>query len=478
MKIKEYISGANPYMPLWEHVPDGEPRVFNHGGETRVYVYGSHDTAKTEYCGKDYVVWSAPITDLTDWRYDGVCFAADNILYAPDVVEKNGTYYMYIAMNKGEAIYVAESKSPAGPFENPHKTDFGFDIGVLVDDDGRCYAYWGFTKCYCAEINDDMATIKNGTFKANMIPHCDFRTNHWDTPNIDKEFCYFEAASIRKIFDKYVFIYSKRIKDGDRDKALPPNTNCYLDYAYSDSPLSGWVHGGTIINNSGAVTEKADGTKKRAYQTCNNHGSIAEINGSYYIFYHRGTGTDGYSRQAMLEPIDITFEDDKLYIGNIEFDENNNVKSCSEAEMTSQGAHTEGLDARKLISAGYACYIDSPDTKDRAYIKPIYDKNNPSAPVVNIKRGTVVGFKYINFGNVSPETLSIRLKPADGKIAVNVFVDSPNNKNDNTMCSIKTDCLKSDYQIFEFMLSRSVTGKHALYLEFNEECEFDLFSFD
>ena len=49
MSEKRYVRGANPYMPLWEHVPDGEPRVFTHKGETRVYVYGSHDTRRTEY---------------------------------------------------------------------------------------------------------------------------------------------------------------------------------------------------------------------------------------------------------------------------------------------------------------------------------------------------------------------------------------------------------------------------------------------
>ena len=47
MSRKAFVRGANPYMPLWEHVPDGEPRVFTHNGETRVYVYGSHDTERT-----------------------------------------------------------------------------------------------------------------------------------------------------------------------------------------------------------------------------------------------------------------------------------------------------------------------------------------------------------------------------------------------------------------------------------------------
>ena len=37
---------GNPYMPLWEHIPDGEPYVFedpDQPGKYRVYVYGSHD---------------------------------------------------------------------------------------------------------------------------------------------------------------------------------------------------------------------------------------------------------------------------------------------------------------------------------------------------------------------------------------------------------------------------------------------------
>ena len=74
--MKEYIKGANPYMPLWEHVPDGEPRVFEYNGEKRVYLYGSHDTLKTEYCGTDQVVWSAPVDDLTNWKCHGVCYTS------------------------------------------------------------------------------------------------------------------------------------------------------------------------------------------------------------------------------------------------------------------------------------------------------------------------------------------------------------------------------------------------------------------
>ena len=45
--------GQNPYLPLWEHIPDGEPRVFedpDQPGKYRAYIIGSHDLTYTAYC--------------------------------------------------------------------------------------------------------------------------------------------------------------------------------------------------------------------------------------------------------------------------------------------------------------------------------------------------------------------------------------------------------------------------------------------
>ena len=60
---------GNPYMPLWEHIPDGEPYVFedpDQPGKYRVYVYGSHDDLIDAYCGRDQVVWSASVDSLNN----------------------------------------------------------------------------------------------------------------------------------------------------------------------------------------------------------------------------------------------------------------------------------------------------------------------------------------------------------------------------------------------------------------------------
>src|SRR5215217_7610646 len=63
-----HTGAGNPYLPLWEHVPDGEPRVFedpDKPGKFRAYIIGSHDLRVNEYCGPDIRAWSAPVEDLT-----------------------------------------------------------------------------------------------------------------------------------------------------------------------------------------------------------------------------------------------------------------------------------------------------------------------------------------------------------------------------------------------------------------------------
>src|SRR3954471_14566926 len=90
-----YHAAGNPYLPLWEHVPDSEPRVFedpDNPGKYRIYITGSHDTAVTGYCGNDNRQWSAPVEDLSSWRDEGPVFTFQagnrwDTMYAPDLVE-------------------------------------------------------------------------------------------------------------------------------------------------------------------------------------------------------------------------------------------------------------------------------------------------------------------------------------------------------------------------------------------------------
>ena len=447
---------GNPFLPLWEHIPDGEPYVFedpDNPGQYRVYLYGSHDDLVTAYCGRDQVVWSAPVDNLTDWRYDGEIFSVNknangelldsaglaDVLFAPDVTMTtdsagNKVYYLYPNNQAGGRHgMVCKSSRPDGPFEvcnwskeNPNVTDgiLQFDPAVFVDDDGRVYGYWGFERSYAAEFDPvTMATVKPGTkIVEDMI----------SGRNQKGIFSFFEASSIRKIKDKYVFIYSRFTKDGEFGL---PISNYTLAYAYSDNPLGPWTYGGTIIDGRGRDVNEQGDTIATATVDGNTHGSICEINGQWWVFYHRQTGTDEYARQAMVAPIEVEVEEGpggKVFI--------------SEGEYTSEGFCTEGLNPLERHSAGIACWYTGPKTAihewpnntffgsyvassygtDDKFEKP-YDLKNNTNSVVNNTDGSIVGYKYFNFTETEGKKTSLLLNfiPEGIKGQIDIMIDSP-----------------------------------------------------
>ena len=472
--MKPFIKGANPYMPLWEHVPDGEPRVFEHNGEKRVYVYGSHDIERREYCGRDYVVWSAPVTDLTDWTCHGVSYEThyNSVLYAPDVVKKGDTYYLYAAEKRGSLIVAARSKTPWGPFEDPVETRLGFDPGILVDDDGRAYAYWGgcAAPCYIAELEEDMATVKADTLVANPLGHSTCPWDPVDDGHISLIDGFFEASSPRKVLGKYVYIFSRRYEKPVPEMGVFEPNNGFLSYRFSDSPFGPFIGGGDISFNGGEILRDSEGVGTMTYRWGNNHGSIMEVNGKWYVFYHRQTGVNEYSRQAMLEPVDVAMgKDGSLYIGDIRY-LNGEPVSSRPVEMTSQGAHINGLDAYAWISAGYACHIHG--SAQRAYIEPRYDKRDDvSTPVVGITSGTTVGFRYLQFGSDPPRSVTVaveRCRP----MRVLVRLDSYRGRVIACLDFPRTENVKTA------AVTSGVIGKHAVYFEFLSDEAGEIASFD
>ena len=482
---------GNPYLPLWEHIPDGEPYVFedpDHPGKQRVYIYGSHDTERTMYCGRDQVVWSAPVERPWEWRYDGVILdvktnrdgeplngeGLSDVLYAPDVClvvddDGNKTYYLYPNnMGGGRNTMVARSSRPDGPFEvcnwsadNPYWTEgvMGFDPGVLVDDDGRVYGYWGFSESHAGELDPEtMATLKPGTLAVDDM-----------VSNLNQEgvFRFFEASSIRKIKDKYVFVYSRWTARGEFGL---PDTNYTLAYAYSDHPLGPWTYGGTLIDGRARETGENGEVIASASPWGNTHGSICEINGQWYVFYHRQTGLNEYARQAMVSPITVSVEEGpggKVVI--------------SEGEYTSEGFALEGLNPLERHSAGIACwhtggsYIEPGYGTEDRFDAPWEPRNNMNRVVNNVD-GAIVGYKYFNLGKtIGCRHLKIRLQlvPEGMDGTITVWADRPwASQGGKAVGSI---LLTSDMPQESTELTIPVpelgrmTGKHALYFTFSSE---------
>ena len=420
---------ANPYLPLWEYIPDGEPRVFG----DRVYVYGSHDRAGSDkFC--DYVLkcWSAPVDNLNEWVCHGDIFhtradrdhasdtdwtAENNELYAPDVVEKDGKYYLYAYIVNATGC-VAVSDKPEGPFKLISKYKYTIpdeiccngwfiDPGVLVDDDGRTYIYCGFQRSFMAEVNSsNMYEIIDGSCIEHIIP-CEPDPEHGFD---EKDTLFFEACSLRKVNGTYYLIYS-------------PQRGSRLAYATSDKPTGPFVYRGYIVDNG------VD------YPGGNDHGSIACINGQWYIFYHRMTNNTIMSRRACVEKITI------LPDGTI-----------PPVEMTSLGFE-DALNPYRITAADIACVL-----KGGAFVT---EKNVFDRVITNITNGTVIGYKYFDFGDdYSSSTMefSAAINGCGCDCHMHIILDSEDGE-EIGVCDIG-----SDGGIVTSTV-KNVTGNHAVYFK-------------
>lgn len=406
---------ANPYLPNWEYIPDGEPRVFG----DRIYVYGSHDRKDSiDFCDYKLKVWSAPVSDPTKWVCHGDIFRSrdghdspsdvdwtDELLFAPDVVERGGKYYLYAYIVNAKGC-VAVADRPEGPFrllsrykyDIPNHYDNGtfIDPGVLVDDDGRVYVYCGYQGSYMCELKDNMYEAVPGSYKLDIIPTAE--------PH-----CFFEACSPRKINGTYYLIYS------------PQRGSC-LDYATSDSPTGPFTYRGTIIDNG------------IDFPGGNDHGSVCCINGQWYIFYHRMTNGTIMSRRGCVERIEI------LPDGTI-----------PQVEMTSLGFE-ESLNPYDFTQADTACVL-----KGGCYITEtsVFER-----PIVNVTDGCVMGWKYFDFGeDFASKTMQIRLKlrGTGSRGRVHVRLDSEDGEELGTV-DFAEDSGTAGARI------KAATGRHAVFL--------------
>lgn len=414
----------NPILPLWEHIPDGEPRVFG----DRVYLYGSHDRpASDSFCDTRLKVWSADIHDLSHWRChgdsflsrgekSGVTWLENGVLYAPDAVKIGEKYYLFVYVFYGKGC-VAVSDRPEGPFSLLHTYTWGederfpeevcengvlVDPGVLADDDGKVYIYGGFERSWMAQVNPEKPwQVIPGTYRTDVIPAAE-------------PFCFFEAASPRKIGNTYYLVFS-------------PRRGSRLAYATAPSPEGPFTYRGFIIDNG------AD------YPGGNNHGGLAKIEGQWYIFYHRTSNGSVFSRQACAEKITIRAD------GTI-----------PAVEMTSLGFQ-DSLNPFEPTPAHWACVLRGGMVK---HINPL------RTLIADLKRGSVVGYKYFDFGNGGSGTsltLYLKARGVGESGCIRVLLDDP--EEGEQIAALPFFC---DSALLKAEIP-PITGRHALYFRLEDD---------
>lgn len=433
--MQEFKDCRNPVLPTNLHIPDPEAHVMPDG---RVYVYGSWDQEENIYCSKEYRVFSSE--NMVDWMDHGISFDSskvpwvfdqhapkypssidwskptpflkkmiekdtkdgkleipkfpDDMLFAPDAIHRDGKYYLYFCMaDSSEGVAVADK--PEGPFDQAVQLPCGgIDPAVFIDEDGQAYFYWGQFSAHVAKLKDNMVEFEEGSIVNNIVT--------------EEEHYFHEGSSLRKRGDTYYFVYSSMVRG-------KPTS---LAYATSKSPVGPFEYKGVIVDNDGCDPE-----------SWNNHGSIEEVNGQWYVFYHRSSQNRQQKRRLCIEP--IYFNED----GTIQ-----------EVQMSSQGAG-RSFRINETIEAYRACQLSG-----SVYIAP---SKNDMEILTSIKDGDEAIYRYVEWDKpVYDSSVS-----ATGSGEINIYLDNHQEPSGSII-------LENGYIISSTF--QGTPGKHEIKLEFNK----------
>jgi beta-xylosidase len=257
---------ANPVLPGW--YADPEAHVF----DGRYWIYPTYSAPYDEQLFMD----AFSSADLVTWeKHPGILDATDvswarRALWAPSVVEKDGTYYLFFSANDIQdddeegGLGVAVSDRPGGPFEDTlgrpligrfHNGAQPIDPYVFRDADGAHYLiYGGWRHCNIARLNDAFTGFR---------PWDDGTTFREITPE-----GYVEGSFMLLRGGRYYFMWSEGGWTGP-DYAVA--------YSVADSPAGPFERAGRILQQDPSVATGAG------------HHSVlhAPASGRWYIVYHR-----------------------------------------------------------------------------------------------------------------------------------------------------------------------------------------------
>ncbi len=419
-----YLFSQNPISPPGVYIADPSAHVWKDG---KLYVYGSLDESCDYYCSWIHHVMVTE--DLKTWKIDQNIFASkgkgdkvnynNSLLFAPDCAVYKDTFYLYYCQpDNSSAEGVASSVSPIGPFTVGQRLNLGgynqIDPSLFMDDDGQAYYLWGQFSMKMAKMKSNMRELDLSTLKDSIITE-------------DKHY-FHEGAFMAKRNGIYYLVYA------DISRAEMPTC---IGYATSKSPFGPYTYGGVIVDNDHCNPGN-----------WNNHGSIAEFKGKWYVFYHRSTQGCNKMRKACIEP--IAFNEDG---------------SIPEVEMTSQGASGPLL-ATSKIEAERACLL-----LGNIRVQPITLDNDG---LFQIENGDKAAFKYIDFDK-GVKTISLRIKPGTGGGRIVVYLDQPWYRK-LAEINLGTSEGTSEWQILSSAVE-NVTGTHALWFQFSGRGK-DLLSID
>ena len=130
--------------------------------------------------GEGIRLYTSP--DLVDWTDRGFALNSidswgERLFWAPDIIEKDGVYYLYYGVETRTCVATADS--PLGPFKQTTaqpmepQDSIRIDAHVFRDDDGKMWLYFvkfdRGNEIWVARLNEDMTSVDVSTMTRALV---------------------------------------------------------------------------------------------------------------------------------------------------------------------------------------------------------------------------------------------------------------------------------------------------------------------
>lgn len=283
-----YTADASPHV-----MPDGRVWMVTSvdldagGGYSTMHSYHT-------FSSSDMVNWvdHGEIFNISDIAPNEDPTKDDYALWAPDIIYRNGKYYLYYPVHIRHRddlnengipkvtsyIGVAVSDAPDKKFrviKDKIEGTAGIDPSVFLDDDGQLYLYWG--QRWVAVLKDNIVEL--ATKPRRMEIGAD---NFMEGPWIHKRH--------GKYYFNYHTKYGNKVDPDNPDD--PDREKSQLDWSWGTSPLGPLTYGGVLNHELGFGVVEPDAPKYPGKNyvpwrlTQSNHGGVVTYHGQDYLFYH------------------------------------------------------------------------------------------------------------------------------------------------------------------------------------------------
>ncbi len=425
---------------------------YNANGEIQVNTYNSGTI--NCFSSADLVNWTdhgaIPVAGRNGRTENGAAKWA-TYAWAPDAAWKtiNGKdkFFLYFADSAG-GIGVLTADSPEGPYRdeighaliNKSTPGYGdvewlFDPAVLVDDDGTGYLYVGGGvpsgkaadpgTARAVKLGDDMMSLSGSCVKMNP-PYL------------------FEDSSILKADGKYYYSYCTNWNTGGNPYGF---NNAEIGVMVADNPLGPFTFKGIALKNPAAYQLDGGG---------NNHHSIVEFKGKYYMLYHSRHQSRAMNIQAKNNDgtIDLGGNYRSCHIDNCTFSNG----------MFSASGSMKGVTQLSSISPYKTIQAETMSNQSKGI-----SVSGLGDTTVSGKKGDWIKVNWVDFSK-GVKNITVKASSKNGGI-IKVCTDSPTG---DVIGYVEVGSSMSEVTV---PAVSSEGGQKDVYFVFSNDIEFDSWSF-